>query len=427
VRPGPVKARAKPVQVDVAVLGAGMVGVCVAAHLAERGRSVVLLDRRAPGSETSFGNAGLIQAEAAAPYGFPQALSEIFRHALNRNTDSHYHPKALLRIAPYLARYWWNSRPRRYGTLAGHFAALIRHATDEHAALAKKAGADALIRREGWLEVYRTATAWTGAVAEARRLAAEFGVRHEALDGAGLAAAEPALLPGALGALRWSDSWFTVDPQGLVSAYADYFGQLGGRLVLGDAASLRQSGRAWRISAATGDIETGNVVVALGPWADAFVRKLGYHYPLGVKRGYHMHYEQTAADRLVRPVMDAESGYMLVPMRRGIRLTTGAEFALHDAPSTPVQLLRAEAAAGRLLALGKRLDAQPWMGARPCTADMLPVIGPAPRHQGLWFAFGHAHQGLTLGPVTGRLLAEQMTNEATCIDPAPYRPDRFRG
>jgi D-amino-acid dehydrogenase len=112
-------------------------------------------------------------------------------------------------------------------------------------------------------------------------------------------------------------------------------------------------------------------------------------------------------------------------MARGVRLTTGAEFADRDAPPTPVQLGRVEPAARELFPLGERLDPEPWMGARPCTPDMMPVIGPAPNRKGLWFAFGHAHHGLTLGPATGRLLAEMMTGETPFTNPYPYRADRF--
>jgi D-amino-acid dehydrogenase len=112
-------------------------------------------------------------------------------------------------------------------------------------------------------------------------------------------------------------------------------------------------------------------------------------------------------------------------MRGGIRITTGAEFALRDAPKTPVQLERVEPLARALFPLGERLDAQPWMGARPCTADMLPLIGQAPRHGNLWFAFGHAHHGFTLGPVSGRLIAEMMSGAAPFVDPAPFAPARF--
>jgi D-amino-acid dehydrogenase len=138
-----------------------------------------------------------------------------------------------------------------------------------------------------------------------------------------------------------------------------------------------------------------------------------------------MHYRAAGTATLNRPVLDSESGYCLAPMSRGIRLTTGAEFALRDAIRTPVQLGRAEPIARNLFPLAERVDTEPWMGARPCTPDMMPIIGRAPRHASLWFAFGHAHHGLTLGPVTGRLVAEMMTGEAPFVDPAPYRADRF--
>jgi D-amino-acid dehydrogenase len=138
-----------------------------------------------------------------------------------------------------------------------------------------------------------------------------------------------------------------------------------------------------------------------------------------------MHYRIAGDAKLNHPVVDSERGYCLTPMARGIRLTTGAEFARRDAVRTPVQLERAEPVARELFPLGERVDSEPWMGARPCTPDMLPIIGRAPRHGSLWFAFGHGHQGFTLGAVTGRLIAEMLTGEQPFVDPTPYRAERF--
>ena len=166
-------------------------------------------------------------------------------------------------------------------------------------------------------------------------------------------------------------------------------------------------------------------MVALGPWSNHLLRPLGYHIPLGIKRGYHRHYGAAGNAVLNRPVLDVEQGYLLAPMGQGIRLTTGAEFARFDAPPTPVQVEMAEPLACKLFPLAERRDTQTWMGRWPCLPDMLPVIGRAPRHKGLWLNFGHQHHGLTLGPVTGRLLAEMMTGEETFADPAPYRLERF--
>ncbi|RAS34431.1 FAD dependent oxidoreductase [Paraburkholderia bryophila] len=138
-----------------------------------------------------------------------------------------------------------------------------------------------------------------------------------------------------------------------------------------------------------------------------------------------MHYAPQGAARLNHPVLDAETGYVLAPMAQGIRLTTGAEIALYDAPKTPTQLAVVEPVARKLFPLGERLDDEPWMGRRPCTPDMMPIIGPARNHRDLWFAFGHAHHGLTLGPITGRLIAEMMTGEETVVDARPFRAERF--
>ena len=129
--------------------------------------------------------------------------------------------------------------------------------------------------------------------------------------------------------------------------------------------------------------------------------------------------------RSTGPSSTSQNGYALTPMTKGIRLTTGAEFALRDAPPSPVQLDRVEPLAREIFPLGERVDAEPWLGRRPCLPDMLPIVGRAPKHDGLWLNFGHHHLGFTLGPVTGRLLAEMMTGEAPFTDPAPYRAERF--
>jgi D-amino-acid dehydrogenase len=167
-------------------------------------------------------------------------------------------------------------------------------------------------------------------------------------------------------------------------------------------------------------------VVALGPWSDDVFRPLGYDIPFAVKRGYHMHYSVKGNAVLGHALRDAVDGFALAPMSKGIRLTTGVEFAARDAPASPVQLARDEPLARELFPLAERLDPEPWMGRRPCLPDMVPVIGRGERHQGLWFAFGHAHHGFTLGPVTGRLLAEIMTGEAPFTEPSRYTASRFQ-
>ena len=410
---------------DALVLGAGIVGVSVAVHLQKRGRATVLVDRRGPAEETSFGNAGLVQREGVYPYGFPHDFGALFRYGLNRTIDAHYHPSAIPRLAPFLWKYWHHSRPARHKAIAHLYARLIEHCLTEHEALAAEAGAMELLRRTGWMKVFRTERERDLRFAEAERWRSEFGINFAALGRKEIQEKEPHIAPVLVGALHWTDPLAAIDPQAVALAYLGLFEKLGGRVVQANAATLAADGKGWAITLPDGKISSKDAVIALGPWADGVIRRLGYGLPLAVKRGYHMHYRSAGQAVLNHPILDTERGYFLAPMRRGIRLTTGAEFALRDGMKTPVQLNRAEPIARELFPLGERLDADPWMGSRPCTPDMMPVIGRAPRHGGLWFAFGHAHHGFTLGPVTGRLIGEMVTGEKPFVDPAPYRAERF--
>ncbi len=407
---------------DAIVLGGGIIGVSVAIHLQKRGRSVALVDAKSPGSETSYGNAGLIQREGVYPYAFPRDMFSLIKYALNSSPDVRYHPKAILRLAPFLWKYWVNSHSLRHAEIARSYANLIQHSITEHHFLAEAAGVRNLFRSGGWLKVFRTVKKQDTETRFAEKCKMEYGIQFESFDQNSLSQIEPDLDKSLLGALRYVDSETVSDPGALVAAYANYFEHLGGRFFFGDAFTLSNQ---WTVKTEQGQLKADSAVIALGPWSDILCSQLGYHFPLAVKRGYHMHYGVRANAQLNHPVLDVENGFLLAPMTRGIRLTTGAEFAPRDSQKTPVQLDLVEPIARTLFPITTRLDEFPWMGCRPCTPDMLPIISQAPRHAGLWFAFGHAHHGLTLGPVTGRLLAEMMTAEDLITDPLSFSASRF--
>jgi len=410
---------------DVLVLGAGMVGVSAALHLQQRGRDVILVDSHTlAGEETSFGNAGLIECASVFPYMFPRDFAQILRYAMNRAPQVRYEFADLPAFLPWLLRYFIASAPERALRSAMAELPLIRRSLLEHEALIAEAGVPELLQRTGWIKLFRSDATLANAAAELER-ARQYGVAGEILDGKAIAEREPALTGDFAGAVYLPAPGFVPDPGGLTKAYAALFQRKGGRFVVGDARTLQQDAGGWRMAGRDGAAAAREVVVALGPWSDLVFRPLGYSIPLGVKRGYHLHLESRGNAVLHHPVLDSDLGYLLAPMNRGIRLTTGVEFARRDAPPTPVQIERALPRAHALFPLGEAVDAKPWIGARPCLPDMLPVIGKAPRHAGLWFDFGHQHHGLTLGPATGRLLAEMMTGEAPFADPGPFAAERF--
>jgi D-amino-acid dehydrogenase len=408
------------------VLGAGIVGTSIALHLSRRALAVALVDRAGPGEGTSYGNTGIIEGNTIFPPAFPSDWAALLRVALKRAPEANYHLAFLPKVAPWLLAFRAASQPQRLIETAELMRPLFSRAVAEHETLVAEAGAEPYLRRTGWLKLYRGDRSFA---AQARELAvaASLGITNVPLDGEEARALEPSLAPVFRHAVHWTGAMSVSNPLALTRAYAARFAALGGVTLNGDARTLHRADARWRVDTASGPLDAGDVVVALGPWAPDLLDPLGIKLPLAVKRGYHRHFRARGNAGLSRPVLDVENGYCITPMQQGLRLTTGAEFAARDAPPTPVQFDRLLPAAAELFPLGEPVEAQPWKGARPCFADSRPVIGRAPRQRGLWLAYGHGHWGLTLGPATGRLIAEMMTGTTPFCDPKPYAAARFAG
>lgn len=409
---------------DVIVLGAGMVGTSAALQLAERGRRVTLVDRRGIGEETSFGNAGVIEREGLVPVGIPRDLVRLFRYALNLAPEVNYHPSFLPKIAPWLWRLFDATDRAGIEAYARAIDTLGRFAIPEHRRLAATAGVSDQFRETGWVRVYRTAEG-LARDADLHELATRFGIEYRRLDPEALRALEPDLKPVLHAGVLWPETQTVAWPEAVTKAYGERFQALGGTFARGDARSLRRVGETWVVSTEAGEVAAPTVVVALGPWSNDLLDRFQLSFPFAVKRGYHMHFGALHGARLSRPIVDVERGYCLTPMARGLRLTTGIEFADRDADPTPRQLEQLKPIARGLFPLGSELDPEPWLGRRPALPDALPIIGPAPGVPDMWLDFGHGHLGFTQGPISGRLIAEAITGEPTLVDLTPFRAERF--
>ena len=409
---------------DAIVLGAGIIGTSIALHLAKRGLSVALVDRAGLGEQTSYGNSGVIESSTILPPAFPSRFGALLRVALKRASEANYHLSFLPQVTPWLMAFRAASRPGRIVETARLNRPLFARAQAEHETLLAEADATRYLRKTGWLKVYRSERGFAALQPEFD-LAAEFGLPLQRLDAGGVHGLEPSLNPVFAHAVFWPQAASVSNPLAVTRAYAARFTALGGLPLAGDARSLHRSGTGWRVETNEGGIDAPEVVVALGPWAPDLLAPLGVKLPMAVKRGYHRHFHAKGNAALARPVVDAENGYLITPMEQGIRLTTGVEFAARDSKPTPVQFDRLMRPARELFPLGERVDDKTWLGSRPCFPDSRPVIGRAPGLRGLWLAIGHGHWGLTLGPVTGRLIADMMTGATPFCDPAPYRAERF--
>ncbi len=406
------------------VLGAGIVGTSIALHLAKRGLSVALVDKRGPGEETSYGNAGVLAGNTLFPHAFPSRAAALLRVMLKRAPEANYHLSFLPMIAPWLLAYRAKTTPEASLAFADKMRPLFSRAIAEHEALMEESGATRYLRKDGWIKLYREENSFQSNARE-RDLAAKLGLQFRVLDIDQTRTLEPSLSPVCRHAVHWPEAASVSHPLAVTKAYAARFTALGGVILKGDARTLHRTNGHWRVNTEDGPVDGEQAVVALGPWAQDLLDPMGIRLPLKFKRGYHWHFKPHGNAGLTRPVVDVDNGYCLAPMEQGIRLTTGAEFADRDAPPTPVQFDRLLPEANGLFPLGDKIEPQPWMGSRPCFADSMPVIGHAPGQAGLWLAYGHAHWGLTLGPVTGRLVADLMTGATPFCDPAPYSAARF--
>jgi D-amino-acid dehydrogenase len=407
---------------DVAVLGAGIVGVSTAIAAQERGLSVILVDRREVGSETSYGNAGVLSSGSIFPLNVPPLWDSLPKYLTNRHPALRWDPLWSIKNAGWVARFLLNAVPSRVKPRATALRSLIVPSLKLHREWVVKAGIPERIRETGWLKAWRS-DALDAAKAQQAALA-EYGIRSELLDRQAISALEPNIVPVYKVGLLHTETASVDSPGNVVKAYARMFEGAGGAIHRAEIKAIEPEADGWRIVTAADELYAHHVVVALGPWSADLLRPLGYRVPLATERGYHQEFKPSPSRKLLRPIHDAETGFLMTPMENGIRVTSGVELTYRDAPSSFTQLEQSVAAARGVVEFGDAV-AEPWRGSRPTLPDSLPMIGPAPRHSGLWFAFGNQHIGFTTGPATGTAIAAMISGEPPPFDATPFSPRRY--
>ena len=411
--------------IDTAVLGAGMIGTCVAIELARRGQSVVLVDRREPGRETSYGNLGIIAVGSNVPLNTEALWGTLPKLLKNKATYFRYDLGYVLRNPGWILKFLADAR--RGSALRRELPMhnLLSLGRTRHRMLSEEAGETHRLRKDGWFHLCRgekVGAKLAGTIAAMKRA----GVDFETVDAKRIAELEPALA-GKFGSGVWIKDADTVDdPGAVVEAYGSLLTRLGGNILQSAVTRLEEVEEGWIVHTESGKpVSAKNVVVALGPWSRQILQDIGIKLPLIHERGSHREYV-IPADRpaLTRPVYDIDGGYGISPMAGRYRITSGVYLMDHKDPMPPVQLDIVEPLAREVVALGARTNAPDWFGARPTLPDSLPAIGPLARH-GLWLATGHQHLGFSTGPSTGEILAQMMTGEPTSIDANPFAPSRF--
>ncbi len=409
---------------EITVLGAGIVGISCALSLQRRGYAVRLIDRRGPGEETSSGNAGVLSYSNITPLASPLLLARMLPLMLNRDADFLLHYAHLPALLPWLTRFLLRCRRATYLADGQAMAALTLPSIDLHRQWINQSGAQKLLNQLGVLKLYRGQQSYSNDTLE-RELLEICGVRFSLLERADIRQIEPDLHDIFSHGVMIDDSISINHPQKLCKAYADLFVSEGGEFYQANVNDLSREGGGWKMTSDHGALLAHKLVLCLGAWTPSLLTPLGYRNPLAIERGYHSVFNPAEGKKLARPVFDVDGSYVIAPMQMGLRVTSGSNLTYRETAPTPRQIEQVIPRARQAFPLGEQLLERPWMGRRPSLPDTLPIIGPAPAHENLWLAFGHSHMGLTLGPISGELIANHVAAGEQPLDATPYLAQRY--
>lgn len=422
--PGPAPGDAVTQSTDIAIIGAGVVGLAIAEALQAEGREVTLIDPADPGMGASYGNAGTIADYAVAPVGTPDVLRNLPSLLFSRSSPLAIRHSALPSLAPWLLRFALQSLPKPAARNARALAALLQDAGPLWQDLAARIDAPAILQPRGCLYLYRTPAQVRAAGSEMAGRRA-LGVAAEDISGAELSQLEPRLPPMA-GATFFPDAIFLNDPGLMMRALAAHV----------TAAAPPVRAEVTRLSrTASGVVLEGpglrlmarRVILAAGAHSRALARQAGDRVPLDTERGYHVEWDLPtgALPHLTRPSCLTERGFYLCPMAGRLRAVGTVELGGLTAPPSPHRIARLVEGARTVFPDLPETPDRSWMGFRPSMPDSLPVIGPSRGGAEVIHAFGHGHLGVTLAPVTAALVADLVAGRAPRRDLAPLSPRRF--
>ncbi len=407
---------------EIAIVGAGVVGLATALRLVAEGREVLLIDPNEPGSGASFGNAGTIAEYACMPVGNPAVLRALPKLLLDPDSPFALRWTALFQLAPWLLRFVRQSLPAATRANALALAGLLAEALPAWEEMVKEAGMADLLRRNGCLYLYRRENDFAAATG-GRALRTELGVHQQVLTPKEVAALEPGLPPTEARGLYFPDSMNVTDPKTLMRRLLDAATARGVSVVQAKIIGLRADAGGVQLSGSGFRIKASTVVIAAGAQSRALAAQAGDRIPLETERGYHLEFP-TGAPLLNRPVCPVDLGFYMTPMAGRLRVAGTVELGGLAAPPNPRRLALLDRGVRQFFpALAK--PSSEWLGFRPSLPDSRPVIGPSRASPKVIHAFGHGHLGLTLAPITARLVADLIAGRGNPARLAPFAADRF--
>ena len=408
---------------DVVVIGAGIVGVCCALQLAERGLSVTVIDRKPPCEETSFGNAGVISPWSCVPQSVPGLWRRIPRWLLDPEGPVFVRARHAPAFLPWALKFLSAGRLDSIDALGDAMMALSWNSPSNYRAMLQNTPALDLVTDSVYVFVYRHA-----AQANLDQLGWRMRQRRDVpvslIEAGELREREPHISHEYEAAILIHGQGRALNPSAIGKAIAEKAESLGVKFVQSETKGITRAAGRWSACCEDQHHDAAHLVLAAGVWSASLLKPFGLRLPQEAERGYHLVCRNTGVE-INNSIMDVEHMCVASQMATGVRVAGTAEFAGIQAAPDHRRAFVFKKALRSLFPEINLDDVEPWMGRRPTFPDSLPCIGRIEGLDGLYAAFGHSHYGLSQAPSTGRIIADCITGHTPDIDLHPYRPGRF--
>ena len=409
---------------EIIVIGSGIIGVCCSLALQKEGFNVTVIDREAPGSSCSFGNAGAISPSSALPNSLPGIMFKVPGWLLQEDGPLFIKWQYFPKLIPWLLRFLKNANWEKVDETTSSLLKLHASCFHLYQKLSKEIESEDLIVESPLINLY-TSKEDFGHSLEYWKILNNKGIDFETLEGNQIQKMEPHLSSDYRYGVLFRNSGFSSNPFRLVEKISEQFQKNGGRLINGSVKSLqpKEGGKVF-VKMEGQEVQSDQVVVATGAWSHQLASQLGVQIPLETERGYHVTLNSNSGGP-TNIVMEAKHKFMATPMEMGVRFAGTAEFAGLKTPAN-------DSRAKTLLKLGKKMyphleegTTSEWMGHRPSLPDSRPVIDFCPGNKNIIFAFGHGHRGLIGAPMTAQLVEEMVSGKETSLDIPAFHASRF--
>jgi D-amino-acid dehydrogenase len=412
-------------QQDVVVIGGGVIGVCCAYYLAQKGTQVTLIEKGEIASGCSYGNGGLIVPSHCVPLASPGALGSGLRWLLDSDSPFYIKPRFDIDLFRWLIRFALASRQGQMLHAIPVMRDLLFASRALYEELSEHAGFDFGFEGNGSLWVCLSKERLEHEKEETH-LFEEFGIPFKLMDQSEVHQLEPALLPQVVGGIHYPRDGH-INPHRFVTRLAEKAQGLGAQLWTKTEALGVESthGRITKIRTTCGDISPKQVVLATGSWSPEVARDLRLQIPIQAAKGYSITLENPPMTPKI-PLSFGEARVVVNPLGDSLRLAGTLELAGMDFSINSRRLDAMHKASSEYLpGLQDAKIIEIWRGLRPCTPDGLPIIGRSREFDNLIVAAGHAMLGMSLGPITGKLVSQLVNAEKTEVGVLPFRMERF--